>query len=212
VPITGGNVSLYNETDGRAIYPTPVIGVVGLLEDATRVVGTRFEREGDAVYLLGATSADLGGSEFLKVVHGRVAGPPPRLELAAERALLALMAEASSQGLLRSAHDPSDGGLAVALAECCFAGDQPGLGGRFELPAGFRPDHLLFSESPSRMVVSTRHEGRLQELARRHGVPCHRLGAVGGDRLVLSQGPVLVDLPIDRLLEAWLSLERLLDR
>jgi phosphoribosylformylglycinamidine synthase len=208
VPITGGNVSLYNETDGRAIYPTPVIGVVGLLEDASRVVARHFEREGDVVYLLGSTRADLGGSEFLKVAHGRVAGPPPRLALAAERALHALMAEASALGLLRSAHDPSDGGLAVALAECCFAGEERG---RFELPAGLRHDHLLFSESPSRMVVSTREEATLRELARRHGVPCERLGAVGGDRLaLLCEGTVLVDLAVARLHEAWTSFERLL--
>jgi phosphoribosylformylglycinamidine synthase len=211
VPITGGNVSLYNETDGRAIYPTPVIGVVGLLEDAARVVARSFQGEGDAVYLLGATRPDLGGSELVKVVHGRVAGRPPALDLAAEKALLALLADAAAVGILGSAHDPSDGGLGVALAECCFAGEQPGLGGRFELAPGFRHDVLLFSESPSRMVVSTRQEAKLQELARRHRVPCERLGAVGGDRLtVLSEGNVLLDQAVGRLHEAWMSLERLL--
>jgi len=211
VPITGGNVSLYNETDGRAIYPTPVIGVVGLMEDAARVVARSFQGEGDAVYLLGATGPDLGGSELVKVVHGRAAGRPPMLDLAAEKALLALMADAGAEGILRSAHDPSDGGLAVALAECCFAGEQPGLGGRFELPAGLRHDVLLFSESPSRLVVSTREDAKLQQLARRHGVPCERLGAVGGDHLTLSsEGTALLDVAVTRLHEAWTSLERLL--
>jgi phosphoribosylformylglycinamidine synthase len=212
VPITGGNVSLYNETDGRAIYPTPVIGVVGLLEDAARVVARSFQGEGDAVYLLGATGPDLGGSELVKVAHGRAAGAPPKLDLAAEKKLLALMADAAAEGILRSAHDPSDGGLAVALAECSFAGEEPGLGGRFELTAALRPDVLLFSETPSRMVVSTRQEATLQELARRHGVPCERLGAVGGDHLALSSGGnLLLDLPVVRLHEAWMRLERLLD-
>jgi phosphoribosylformylglycinamidine synthase len=209
VPITGGNVSLYNETDGRAIYPTPVLGVVGLLEQARCALRQWFDAEGDAVYLLGATGADLGGSELLKLVHGRVAGRPPRLELAAERRLHQLMAEAAGSGLLRSAHDPSDGGLGVALAECCFEGHEPGRGAVLNLPGGLRDDVLLFSESASRMVVSTRDEGALQELARRHGIPCERLGAVGGDRLTLATGGrLLLDLPVGRLHEAWMSLER----
>ena len=154
VPITGGNVSLYNETDGRAIDPTPVIGVVGLLEDAAHARRRSFRAEGDLVYLLGETGEDLGGSELLAVAHGRVAGRPPRLDLEAERRLHALLAEGAAAGVLVSAHDLSDGGLAVALAECCLAGEEPGLGARLELVSGLRPDVLLFSESPSRAVVS----------------------------------------------------------
>jgi phosphoribosylformylglycinamidine synthase subunit PurL len=211
VPITGGNVSLYNETDGVAIHPTPVIGVVGLLEDASRLPASSFREAGDAAYLLGTTGEDLGGSELVQVIHGRAAGRPPRLDLGAEKRLHALTAEAAAAGLLRSAHDPSDGGLAVALAECCFSDGDVGRGGRFELPAGLRPDVLLFSETPSRMLVTTRDEPRLQELARRHGVACARLGAVGGERLaLLAEGRVLLDLPLARLHEAWLSLERVL--
>ncbi len=210
-PITGGNVSLYNETDGKAIYPTPVIGVVGLLEDASKALTSWFKQEGDAAYLLGDTAPDLGGSELLKVVHGRVAGRPPRLDLAAERRLHELMAAAASAGLLHSAHDPSDGGLAAALAECAFRGEEIGLGGGFDIPAGLRDDVALFAESPSRMVVTTHDEGALQDAARRHGVPCRRLGAVGGDRLTLNaDGHLLIDLPIARLHEAWMSLEQLL--
>jgi phosphoribosylformylglycinamidine synthase len=211
VPITGGNVSLYNETEGKAIYPTPVIGVVGLLEDASRVLCSWFSAEGDVACLLGVTGEDLGGSEMVQVLHGRAAGRPPRLDLGAEKKLEALMAEAASLGVLRSAHDPSDGGLAVALAECCFKGEEIGVGGRFELPPGLRPDVLLFSETPSRMVVTTRDEARLQELCGRHGVPCARLGAVGGERLTLSSaGRVLVDLEVACLHEAWMDLERTL--
>ena len=208
VPITGGNVSLYNETDGQAIYPTPVLGVVGLLEDAGWALARWFREEGDAVYLLGSTADDLGGSALLKVVHGRVAGHPPRLDLAAERRLHVLMAEAAARRLLHSAHDASEGGLAVALAECCFSGEEAGLGGRFELPAGLRDDVLLFAESPSRMLVTTRDGDALAELARRHEIPCARLGSVGGDRLTLTRaGKTLVDLPIARLHQAWSSLE-----
>jgi phosphoribosylformylglycinamidine synthase subunit PurL len=209
VPITGGNVSLYNETDGRAIDPTPVLGVVGLIEDVEATMRASFVAEGDAAYLLGATREDLGGTEFLAVVHGRVAGRPPRLDLEAEKRLLALLAEGAARGILLSAHDPSDGGLAVALAECSFRDGSPHLGGRFDLPPGLRDDVLLFAESPSRAVVTTRDDLRLAELARRHGVPWARLGVVGGERLVLSSGGrTLVDLALPALHEAWTSLER----
>jgi phosphoribosylformylglycinamidine synthase subunit PurL len=211
VPITGGNVSLYNETDGAAIYPTPVLGVVGLIEDASRALGSAFRSSGDAVYLLGATGDDIGGSEYLKLASGRVAGRPPALDLRAEKRLYGLMAEAAASGALGSAHDPSDGGLAVALAECCFADDAPGLGAELELPPRARDDVLLFSESPSRMVVTARDGAALEALAERHGVPCVRLGSVGGGRLSLkSGGRTLFDLPVTRLYEAWASLERLL--
>ena len=209
VPITGGNVSLYNETDGRAIYPTPTMGVVGLLEDASCALTSWFKRPGDAVYLLGVTGDDLGGSEYLKAIHGRVAGRPPKLDLAAEKSLHALMAEAADTGVLCSAHDPSDGGLAVALAECCFIREEVGLGAILDLPAGLRPDVLLFSESPSRMVVTTRDGSALEALAARKGLPLVRLGFVGGERLTLRQaGRLLVDLDSTRLCEAWTSLER----
>jgi len=211
VPITGGNVSLYNETDGASIYPTPVIGVVGLLEDASRVLTAWFKEAGDAVFLLGETREDLGGSELVKVAHGRVAGRPPVLDLEAENHLYAAVLEAAGAGLLRSAHDCSDGGLAVALAECAFRGEEPGLGGQFDLPGSLRPDVLLFSETPSRLVVSTREEARLRAVAHRHGVPCFRLGTVEGDRVTLRSGSrVLAEAGVDRLHEAFTSLERAL--
>jgi len=208
VPITGGNVSLYNETDGKAIYPTPVIGVVGLLEDASRALRQWFRDEGDAVYLLGTTGEDLGGSELLKAVHGRVAGRPPRLDLEAEKRLHAFMAEAAAAGLLQSAHDVSEGGLAVALAECGMTADGPRLGGRFDLGDALRADVLLFAETPSRMVVSTRDGMALEQAARRAGVPCRALGIVQGDRLeIVRQRQAVLDLPLSRLHHAWMSLE-----
>jgi phosphoribosylformylglycinamidine synthase len=208
VPITGGNVSLYNETDGQAIYPTPVIGVVGLIEDASLALTSWFKETGDVVVLLGTTRPELGGTEFLQVVHGRAAGRPPALDADAERRLHALVLEAAGRRLLRSAHDPSDGGLAVALAECAFRGEEEGLGGVLDLPTGLRPDVLLFSESASRMVVTTHDEGALLTLAERHGVPAARLGVVGGARLTLRAGGVtLVDRPVSRLHQAWMGLE-----
>jgi phosphoribosylformylglycinamidine synthase len=189
------------------------MGVVGVVEDAARVLRRSFIAEGDFVYLLGDTGDDLGGSEMLKVVHGRVAGRPPRLDVAAEKGLHALLAEGAASGVLLSAHDLSDGGLAVAAAECCFAGEEPGPGARLDLPGGLRPDVLLFAETPSRALVTTRDDLRLAELARRHGVRWARVGTVGGDRLVLSSGGAArVDLPVADLHHAWMSLERLLDQ
>ena len=211
VPITGGNVSLYNETDGKAIYPTPVIGVVGLIEDAAKTLTSWFKEAGDVAFLLGTTHAELGGSEFLQVIQGRAAGRPPALQVWSEKRLYGLVLEAAGHSLLGSAHDLSDGGLAVALAECAFRNGEVGLGGSFDLPEGQRPDVMLFSESASRMVVTTRDEAALTAMARRHSVPAFRLGPVGGDRLTLREGATtLVDLPVARLHEAWMSLETLL--
>jgi phosphoribosylformylglycinamidine synthase subunit PurL len=208
VPITGGNVSLYNETDGKAIDPTPVIGVVGLLDDAARALTQWFRDEGDAVYLLGTTGEDLGGSELVKVIHSRVAGRPPRLDLEAEKRLHAFMAEAAADGLLRSAHDVSEGGLAVALAECCLTADGFRLGGRFDLGDALRADVALFSETPSRMVVSASDGAALEQAARRAGVSCRALGIVQGDRLELvRQRETVIDLALSRLHQAWMSLE-----
>jgi phosphoribosylformylglycinamidine synthase len=209
VPITGGNVSLYNETDGEAIYPTPTMGVVGLLEDASKRVPSGFQQEGDHVLLLGETHADLGGSEYLAVVHDRVCGPPPALDLAVERRLHEAVIAGAEAGLLRSAHDPSDGGLAVALAECAMTAEGPTRGGRFSLPGELRPDVLLFSESPSRMLVSTPDPDAVERLAAQHGVPCQRLGVVGGDTLALEAGgKTLLERPLAALHQAWMRLER----
>jgi phosphoribosylformylglycinamidine synthase len=164
------------------------------------------------VYLLGTTADDLGGSELLKVVHGRVAGRPPRLDLQAEKRLHAFMAEAAAQGLLRSAHDLSEGGLAVALAECGLTADGPRLGGRFDLGDVPRADVALFSESPSRMLVSTRDARRLERVCGRAGVPFRSLGMVGGQRLALTAGDrALLDLSLGQLHEAWMSLEHRLE-
>src|SRR5260221_8251611 len=160
VPITGGNVSLYNETDGRAIYPTPVIGVVGLIEDASRVFTRAFQGSGDAVLLFGEDRGELGGSEYLKVIHGLVRGDAPALDLGRESALLTLVTEAAAAGLLRSAHDCSDGGIAVTGAESCF--DTDGIRASIELLAPAE----LFSEGAARIVVSASASNEQDALAR----------------------------------------------
>jgi len=159
VPITGGNVSLYNETDGKAIYPTPTIGIVGLIEHVDRTLTRRFKNAGDVVILLGEGKGELGGSEYLKTVHGLVRGVPPALDLQAERALQGLLVTLADQRLVRSAHDCSDGGLAVTLAECTFGTGGIGVevsidGVAVAADARLNVAGALFGESASRVVVS----------------------------------------------------------
>jgi phosphoribosylformylglycinamidine synthase len=213
VPITGGNVSLYNETDGKAIYPTPVIGVVGLLEHADRVVNRRFRASGDAIVLLGgAGRGELGGSEYLKAIHGIVRGVPPLLDLGAERALQTLLVALADDRLIRSAHDCSDGGLAVALAECCF--DTGGMGAEISVAgaaAEIRDEPLriaaaLFGESASRVLVSCVQDdvAAVLERAAAANVPAQVVGATGGNLLrIVVDGRVAVDVTIDEAERVW---------
>jgi phosphoribosylformylglycinamidine synthase len=205
LPITGGNVSLYNETDGTAIYPTPVLGVVGLIEDASRTLARIFRGEGEAVVLLGETFDELGGSELLKTVHGQVKGRPPRLDLNRERTLIDLLVRSAAAGLLRSAHDCSDGGLAVTLAECTF--DTGGIGCEVDVPAvGDRVDAALFSESSSRVVVTTlpSHTATLLQLAAEAGIPARSVGVTGGTRLrIRVDGQPGIDCDVREAEQRW---------
>ena len=210
-PITGGNVSLYNETDGRAIYPTPVIGIVGVLEHADRVVTRRFQAVGDVIVLFGEGRGELGGSEYLKMVHGVVRGVPPALDLAAERALQALLVELAAERLVRSAHDCSDGGLAVTLAECCFDTDGIGADVSIDRLAVARTESVnraaaLFGESASRVVVSAAPEA-VSEVVRRAsaaGVPSRIIGRTGGRSLRIAVGgEVAVDVTLADAERAW---------
>ncbi|MBI4482108.1 MAG: phosphoribosylformylglycinamidine synthase subunit PurL [Acidobacteria bacterium] len=174
-PITGGNVSFYNETLGRGIYPTPVVGMIGLLEDERTCTTAGFKKPGDAVVLLGETREELGGSEYLAAIQKCLLGPAPRLDLERERAVQATCLEAIREGLVRSAHDCSEGGLAIALAECSLIS---GLGASLQLLESVRPDALLFGESQSRIVISTGQPERVLEIAGRQGVPGRILGQV----------------------------------
>jgi phosphoribosylformylglycinamidine synthase len=203
-PVTGGNVSFYNETLGTAILPTPIVGMVGLLPDVRRATTQWFKAAGDEICLLGESLDELGGSEYLKVVHGLETGRPPRLDLARERAVQAVVLAAIEQGLVRSAHDCSDGGLAVALAECCVTGPAL-LGVTADLPGDFRPDAVLFGETASRIVVSVARGAAagLDAIAARHGVPCRRLGTVGGEQLVLRTARGRCVAPVSELHHAW---------
>jgi phosphoribosylformylglycinamidine synthase len=211
VPITGGNVSLYNETDGRAIYPTPVIGIVGLLEHADRVVSRAFRNTGDAVILLGEGHGELGGSEYLKVVYDLVRGVPPAIDLAAERALQLLLVALADARLIRSAHDCSDGGLAVTVAECCFdtggVGVEVSIGGvEVSRRAAVNCAAALFGESSSRVVISAAPESVRVVLARAAsaGVPAAVVGRVGGTAIRIAVGGTeAIDVPVDECERAW---------
>jgi phosphoribosylformylglycinamidine synthase len=182
-PVTGGNVSFYNESGDSAVHPTPIVGVVGVLDDYRLAMRPGFSEPGLPIYLLGQTLPEVGASEVAEVVLGKVSGRPPSLDLAAEASLHRLLIHLAGRDSLGSCHDLSDGGLAVSLAECAIAG---GVGFRISLPASDMPAWVaLFSESASRAVVTSRR-GRWQEVeaaARDAGVPLVRLGLTGGHRL-----------------------------
>ena len=207
IPITGGNVSLYNETDGQAILPTPVLGVVGIIEDARRVVGRVFREAGAVVMLLGAPGGALGGSEYLKVMHGIVRGTPPELDLEAERALQQLVVELAEAGRLHSAHDCSDGGLAVALAECAFGSG--GIGFDVAIPGSSDGAGLaaaLFGEAASQIVVSVREADAdaVLERAAAASVPAQVLGRTGGERLRFTcDGEPAVEVELAEAEQRW---------
>jgi phosphoribosylformylglycinamidine synthase len=212
VPIVSGNVSLYNETNDLSIYPTPMIGMVGLIEEADRAVTQWFKQTGDAIILLGRTREDLGGTEYLKVLHHREQGSPPLLNLEDEKAVQACTIRFIREGLVQSAHDCSDGGLAVALTECCISGSDEPLGAVVQLSLdGLRRDALLFGESQSRILLSVKPElaERVLIMARDAGVHAARIGTVGGNRLVIQidgdqrVAGCIVDLELPALYDHW---------
>ncbi len=205
IPVTGGNVSFYNDTEGLSIYPTPVLGVVGLIEDIDKAVGPGFKAPGDAVVLLGETFDELGGSEYLKVVHGLEAGAPPAIDLELEKKTQDFLLEAIEAGLVRSAHDLSEGGLALALAECAFHSGRR-LGCSVALDRPLRADALLFGESQSRAIVTCRKAdaAALLALASRSGVPAKVAGHVGGGGIAVSnRGREILSVPVERAFRVW---------
>ncbi len=203
-PVVSGNVSFYNETSGRAIFPTPTVAAVGALEDWTRHATAHFPADGLDLVLLGESREELGGSEWLALRRGLECGPPPAVDLEHERRLADLLVGAVAAGLVASAHDVSDGGLAVALAECCFGGARR-VGARVELADRLRPDALLFGESTGRVIAATSDAPGLLRRAADGGVPARRIGTTGGDRLRISApaAPPWIDEPLGALCEIW---------
>lgn len=208
IPVVSGNVSFYNETNEIGIYPTPVVGMVGLIEDIGRLMTPWFKEEADRVVLLGWVREDIGGTEYLRIVHSREGGLPPTLNLEEERALQECCLEAIRAGIIKSAHDCSEGGLAVALAECSltapFGG---GIGAQIEIQdRAVRGDAFWFGESQSRIVVTV-SEDRLEALRRAaasKNIPLAVFGQTGGDRLTIRQsGRTIIDLGLSEMERAW---------
>jgi phosphoribosylformylglycinamidine synthase len=235
-PITGGNVSFYNETLGSSIYPTPVIGILGVIEDASQVLKMAFRKDGDIIVLLDglatasapATPADaantnareFSSSEYSKTIGGIVAGEPPAIDLSAEKRLQQSLIALASSRSIQSAHDISDGGLAVTLAECCFAAAQRSalaveLGARLTLDASTPAEPALFGERGARAVVSVSPSAldRVLQTARQYHVAATRIGHVTGDAIFSIQyhGSAIIEASLEALRDIWEhSLERAL--
>jgi phosphoribosylformylglycinamidine synthase len=191
-PVTGGNVSLYNQTGEVAIHPTPVVAVLGVIDDVTRRTPIAFGDEGHHLYLLGDTADELGGSAWSQVAHNHLGGLPPKVDLERERLLGEILIAASRDGMIDAAHDLSDGGLAQALVESCLRG---GHGARVIVPADLDPFVFLFSESAGRAVVAVprSEELRFTDMCGARGLPATRIGVVDGDALEV-QGQFTVSL------------------
>ena len=206
-PVTGGNVSFYNESPTGAVYPTPVIGMVGLVDSLEHVTRMPFRADGDEIVLLGDPSDELGGSEYLARVHGIVAGAPPRCDLTRERAVIETLLDSIQAGLVRSAHDCSEGGLAVALAECAIGDTAAMLGADIDLSvwAALPLRALLFGEAQGRVVLSTQNAATVIARAAARGVSAHRIGVVRATReaLVIKVGGRTMTAPLDRLAAAY---------
>ena len=206
-PVTGGNVSLYNESPVGAVYPTPVIGMVGVIEHTAHITRSHFDDEGHTIILFGEPTAHIGASEYLARVHGIVGGSPPPLDLTAERALIDAVLDAIAAGLVRSAHDCSDGGLAVALAECCIMNRELERGATIDLSAwADLPERsLLFGEAQGRVIVTTTMPDTVLRVAEDHDVPARVIGEVGavGAPLQITTGRSRVVAPLARLDEAY---------
>jgi phosphoribosylformylglycinamidine synthase subunit PurL len=233
-PITGGNVSFYNETLGKSIYPTPVIGILGIIEDASRVVKIGFREAGDEILLLDGLTAEasakvtaiepareFSSSEYAKAIGGIVAGEPPAIDLAAEKRLQELLIALATEGSVQSAHDISDGGIAVAIAESCFAS----TGGRSELAAlsakislddaagDGSAEFALFGERGARAIVSVKPSlvARVLDTARQYNVTAEQIGQVTRDKTlrIECKGHAAIDSPVEELRDTWTySLER----
>ena len=184
-----GNVSFYNETNDLSIYPTPILGMVGLIEPADRMTTQWFKDEGDHIILLGDTNEDLGGTEYLKLIHHREQGSPPWLDLDREKAVQQCVLSLIRKGFIKSAHDCSDGGLAVTLVECSVSPPLRPIGASIRLhQQGLRVDALLFGETPSRVVltVAAEHVDQVLNEAQQLSVPGVVIGQVGGDQLTVA--------------------------
>lgn len=199
IPVISGNVSLNNESNGEAIYPTPIIGMAGIIEDYKQLCTMSFKNDGDLIVLIGENKEEIGGSEYLKVIYHMERGLPPSIDLTLEKSVQDTCRESIQTGILSSAHDCADGGLVITLAECCIAGE---TGIEIEIDTEIRNDVFLFGETQSRIVVSlpAQNLDSLKEIANKYQTPIHILGKVIGNRFRIGR---LIDIKLEQLIEAW---------
>lgn len=195
-PVTGGNVSFYNESPDSAVYPTPTIGMLGLIEDLNHITRSYFSEEGSIIYILGKDEEEIGGSEYLKTVHGLVQGDCPRLDLAKEKKLHESLLSLIRSGWVSSAHDISDGGTAVALAECCLMNKEQTIGAQVSLPVGSREDFTFFSETQSRVIISVKPENAsaVEDYLQKQNQEFIKAGVTGGKELKINEH--IIDLSV----------------
>jgi phosphoribosylformylglycinamidine synthase II len=206
IPVVSGNVSLYNETKGEAIFPTPTVAVVGLIEDHSKVMTSGFKQSGHCIGLIGFTKEELGGSEYLKVLFDRNEGKPPFLDRKQEKQVQKFCLELIHKGLIESAHDCSEGGLAIAVAESCFSATEEALGATLVLESTLRGDALLFGETQSRIIISFPEEltDQIKGLALSYPVDFSLLGKTGGSQFTVSiNGQEYIKQDIESAKEIW---------
>ncbi len=205
-PVISGNVSFYNDTKGMSIYPTPVIGMVGIILSAEQCITQYFKDEGDIIILLGSNKEEIGGSEYLKVIHDIERGNPPEIDLNLEVRIHRTLLDAHKIGLIKSAHDCSEGGFAVTLSECCISNKERKIGAVIDLNENMRTDALLFGETQSRIMITAspaKIDG-LKNVLEGYKIPYTLIGKVGGERLIINNNSSrLIDISIDNLNGAW---------
>jgi phosphoribosylformylglycinamidine synthase len=201
-PVTGGNVSFYNESPNTAVYPTPTIGMVGLIEGLDKITTSYFKQEGDLIYLLGEDYEELGGSEYLKTIHNKVAGDSPKLNLEVEKKLHNSLLGLIEKKLIKSAHDVSEGGVICALAECCIINDENTIGAEVNIPVISREDFTLFSESQSRVIVSINPEKQkeFQDYLKEKKQVYEYLGKTGGKNLKVNDA---INISLEELIKLY---------
>ena len=215
-PVTGGNVSFYNEDSERAVFPTPTIGMIGLVEDIDHITTQWFKDAGDTILLVGDNCEHIGASEYLHTIFRQNRGEVPALDLTTEKKLQETLLVAIRSGLVKSAHDCSDGGLAVALAECCISGVLHGekqQGAYIELQSDMDIAALLFGETQSRAVITAEKKDamKLKKIASKNLVPFTEIGETGGDRLIINvdwsskKASKRINLKLDELTKLWMS-------
>ncbi len=194
-PVTGGNVSFYNEDPKRTVYPTPVIGMVGIIDDVKNITTNDFKATGHDIYLIGENRDEIGGSEYLKTIHNLISGKVPALDLRVHSKTIELILELIKSGLVTSAQDLSDGGLAVGLAECCF---KNGIGAEVRLELSARNDSLLFGETQSRVIFTALpdNDKSILSIAEKYKIPVTKIGKTGGDKLKIND---IIDRPVSKL-------------